>query len=288
MDPSHASAEPTVGRSTRLSRELRDGPGDTLLAAVTEVWTYRELLRVIAARDLLVRYKQSLVGAGWALFVPLANMAVFTVLFTRVVRMETELPYPIFVYAGLLPWTWFASALTVATSSLTQNMGLVTRLYFPKEILPLSAVLVTMVDFLLGGVVLAVLMALYGVAPGPELLLLPLVVGVQLAFTVGLGLVMATGNLFFRDVRYLMTVLVGIWMFLTPVLYPLERVGGRLEAVLAWNPMAPVIESYRWLLLGSAPPEAGPAIFSAAASVLLLAGGWHLFHRLEPRFAEVI
>ncbi|MGD2070853.1 MAG: ABC transporter permease [Gemmatimonadota bacterium] len=288
MDPSHASAEPTAGRSARLPGDPPEGPDDTLLAAVTEVWTYRELLRVIAVRDLLVRYKQSLVGAGWALFVPLANMAVFTVLFTRVVRMETELPYPIFVYAGLLPWTWFASALSVATSSLTQNMGLVTRVYFPREILPLSAVLVTMVDFLLGGVVLGVLMVLYGVVPGPEVLLLPLVVGVQLAFTVGLGLLMATGNLFFRDVRYLMTVLVGIWMFLTPVLYPLEKVGGRLETVLRWNPMAPVIESYRWLLLGSAPPATGPAIFSVASSLVLLAGGWLLFHRLEPRFAEVI
>jgi len=239
-------------------------------------------------RDLLVRYKQSLIGAGWALFVPLANMLVFTVLFTRVVTMETDQPYPLFVYAGLLPWLWLASALNVATSSLTQNMALVTRLYFPREILPASAVVVTLVDFLLGGAVLAVLMVAYGVSVGPELALLPVVVLVQLFFTLGLGLLLAMGNLFFRDVRYLMGVLVGIWMFVTPVLYPLDRIGGRLQAVLAYNPMASIIEAYRWILLDAPPPPAGPAVVSVASAAVLLVGGWMAFRRMEPRFAEVI
>lgn len=249
---------------------------------------YRELLLSVARRDLILRYEHSLLGIGWAVLMPLSHMLIFSVIFTRVAPLDTGLPYPIFVYAGLLPWNMFGSALRFSTTSLTSNSELVTKVYFPREILPASAVLVALVDFAVASTILAGLMIYYGVGVSWTVFFLPVVVVVQVAFTAGVALLVAMANLFFRDVKYLFEVLLTIWMFATPVVYPVERIGGSLGAVLALNPMTPIIDAYRSvLLLGELPKATGFAAVTLL-SFALLCVSWLSFHRAEFRFAEEI
>lgn len=249
---------------------------------------YRELLLSVTRRDLILRYEHSLLGIGWAVLMPLSHMLIFSVIFTRVAPLDTGLPYPIFVYAGLLPWNMFGSALRFSTTSLTSNSELVTKVYFPREILPASAVLVALVDFAVASTILAGLMIYYGVGVSWTVFFLPVVVVVQVAFTAGVALLVAMANLFFRDVKYLFEVLLTIWMFATPVVYPVERIGGSLGAVLALNPMTPIIDAYRSvLLLGELPKATGFAAVTLL-SFALLCVSWLSFHRAEFRFAEEI
>lgn len=235
-----------------------------------------------------MRYKQSVMGLGWAVFVPFTNMVVFTVIFTRVVPLETSVPYPLFAYAGLLAWNWLASSVQFATSSLTGNMALVTKVYFPRAVFPVSAVAVAWVDFVVASSLLVVLMLAYGVAPAPTAVLIPVVMVIQLALVLAVSLVAALGNVFFRDVRYLVTVLVPLWMFATPVVYPLEAADPSLQRILRLNPATPIVEAYRDLLFAGRLPPLGPLLATAAVSCLALAFAWRLHHRLEPRFAEMI
>lgn len=273
---SEPPAEPTRTRSVRA--DLREMCG--------ELVEYRELLTSIIVRDLAVRYKQTLLGFAWAVFVPLVSMLVFTVVFTHVAPVETDWPYPVYAYAGLLPWTFFASSLQATTNSLTGNIGLVTKVYFPREVFPIASVSVGLVDFLVASTVLGGLMIVYGITPSWTLLLVPVVVAVQVAFTLGLGFVLAIGNLFYRDVRYLVSVLVGIWMFATSVVYPVDRVDGALGSWLQLNPMTPIIDAYRSVILRGVVP-AEPAFFLAAGiSVVLFFSGWLLFHRTEQLVPE--
>lgn len=263
-------------------------PGRALWERASELVDSRELLLSVIRRDLTVRYKQSALGIAWALFVPVVSMAVFTVVFTRVAPLDTEVPYPVYVYAGLLPWTFFASALQSATNALTGNVGLVTKVYCPREVFPLAAVAVAFVDFLVASVVMGILMAYYDVGLSWTAGLIPIVIGVQVLFTVGLGLLLSMGNLYFRDVRYLVGVLLTIWMFSTSVVYPVERVGGRLGELLQINPMTPIIDAYRQLLLEGELPLTMPFGLSVLVALTVFLFSWSTFHRLEPRFAEVI
>jgi len=249
---------------------------------------YRELLLTVTRRDLLVRYKQSVMGFGWAILVPTVNMAIFSLIFTRVAPLDTGFPYPIYVYTGLLPWGLFAASLRFATTSLTGNTSLVTKVYFPREIFPFSAVLVSLVDFAVASIVLAVLMVIYGIGVTWSIVLLPIVLLVQLMFTAGIGLLLAMGNLFFRDVRYLFEVTIIIWMFATSVVYPVDRIGGRLGALLALNPMTPIIDSYRAIILRGELPDPGAFGFAAVVSFAVFGSCWLVFHRTEFRFAESI
>jgi lipopolysaccharide transport system permease protein len=253
-----------------------------------ELRTYRELLFSIVRRDFAVRYKQTLLGVGWAVFVPLANMLVFTAVFTRVAPLQLELPYPVYAYSGLVPWTFFAAALHAATTSLTANSGLLGKVYFPREILPVSAAIVAFVDFVLASSVLAGLMAYYGVGIRWTALLLPLVVIVQIAFTLGLGLLLAMGNLYYRDVRYVSTVGLTIWMFATSVVYPLDRVGGWLGVVFALNPMTWIIDAYRGLLFYGELPSPGRLAAATLIGFATLLFGWRRFHLNEPTFPEIV
>lgn len=255
---------------------------------IDEQVEYRELLFSLVRRDLLLRYKQTLLGFGWAILVPALHMLVFTAIFTRVVRLETDVPYPIYAYAGLLPWTFFASALTFGATSLTRDVSLVTKVWFPREIFPFAAVLVSMVDFLVASSLLVVLMVVYGVAPGIEVVALPLIVLIQIAFTAGMALLLALANLLYRDVKYLLGIGLTVWMLLTSVVYPVERIGGRLAEWLMLNPMTPIIDAYRAVLLRGEWPAAGPLAYAAAVSIAVLVGAWTLFHRTEPYFAELV
>ncbi len=263
-----------------------------LLADVREmVWEqvhYRELLYQMTRRDLLLRYKQTVMGFGWAVFMPLLNTAVFSVVFTRVAPIKTPVPYPIFAYCGLLFWNFFASSLRFSVGSLVTNPGLVTKVYFPREIFPLSSVVVCLIDSLVGSVVLALLMLYYRIPVGPALLLLPVVLLVHLAFTAALALLIAMANLFYRDVKYLFEIILTVWMFMTSVLYPTDLVTGRLRLALELNPMTSIIDAYRAVLLYNRPPDAVSFGLTAALSIVLLVVCWLTFHRAEFTFAENI
>jgi len=264
----------------------------TVLAQINEMVgeqvEYRELLYQMTLRDLLLRYKQTAMGFGWAVFMPLVNTAVFSVIFTRVTSIETPVPYPLFAFCGFLFWNFFASSLRFSVLSLTSNSNLVTKVYFPREIFPFSAVLVCLVDLAVGSTVLIGLMLYYGVALTPALLFLPVILAVLSAFTAGLALLLAMSNLYYRDIKYLFEVAITVWMFATSVVYPVESVGGRLGQLLAVNPMTQLIEASRAVLLYGHLPPAGPFAATAVLSMLVFFAGWQVFHRAEFTFAENI
>jgi lipopolysaccharide transport system permease protein len=246
---------------------------------------YRELLATIVRRDLMLRYKQTVMGFGWALFMPLLNTIIFSVIFMRVAPVETPVPYPVYAFCGLAAWNFFASALRFAVSSLTSNPSLVTKVYFPREIFPFAAVLVALVDFAVASTMLVVMMAYYGIGPSWTLAFVPVVVLVQVIFTAGVALLLSMGNLFYRDVKYLFDVVLSVWMFATSVVYPVDRVGGWLAPLLGLNPLTPIIDAYRnVILLGQMP---GPGFYAAGAIACgLLMVAWFCFHRAEFEFAE--
>jgi lipopolysaccharide transport system permease protein len=264
----------------RLAADLRE--------MVYEQCEYRELLVRLTLRDLLLRYKQTVMGAGWAMFMPLVNTAVFSIIFTRVAPIDTGLPYPVFAYCGLFAWNFFAASQRFAVVSLTSNTNLVTKVYCPREVFPFSAILVSLVDFAVASLVLVAMMAWYHIAPGRALLLLPVIVAVHVVFTAGVALLLAMGNLFYRDVKYLFEIVLAVWMFATSVVYPIDQIGGRLGAALMLNPMTPIIDAYRSVLLRNELPAAGPFAYAAAVAVALLGIGWVAFHRAEFQFAENI
>ena len=275
-----ASEAPEPTGFARLAADVRE-----ILREQRESY---ELLLQMARRDLLLRYKQTVMGFGWAVSMPVMNMVIFSMIFTRVVRLDTDLPYPIFAYAGLLPWNFFASSLRFSAESLVKNTPLVTKVYFPREVLPFSAVLVSLVDFGVAATVLAGMMAWYGIGVGWTMLFLPVVLLVQILFTAGIALLLAMGNLFYRDVRYLFEVVLTVWMFATSVVYPVERIGGWLGDLLLLNPMTPIIDAYRAVILRGELPAAGPFAAAAALSVVTLAVAWIAFHRAKFSFAENI
>jgi homopolymeric O-antigen transport system permease protein len=249
---------------------------------------YRELLVQMTRRDLLLRYKQTVMGFGWAIFMPLVNTAVFSVIFTRVAKIDTPVPYPLFAFSGFLIWNFFASSLRFSTLSLTSNSNLVQKVYFPREIFPVSAVLVCLVDLAVGAVVLGAMMVYYRIPISPAMLALPLVVAVSLAFTLAVSLFLAMSNLFYRDVKYLFEVVITVWMFGTSVIYPVATVSGKLGALLALNPMTQIIEAFRAVLLyGRLPDPIGFGV-TAVLSVSVLLASWLLFHKAEFQFAENI
>src|SRR3954462_3210559 len=250
----------------------------TVLAElVSEQWEYRELLVRMTARDLLLRYKQTVMGFGWAVFMPLVNTAIFSVIFTRVTTVDVGVAYPVYAFSGLVLWNFFASSLRFAVNSLTSNPSLVPEGLFPREIFPFPAVLVSLVDLAVSMLVLGAVMAWYHVGVGWSLLALPLVILAAVMFTAAAALVVSMANLFYRDVKYLFEIVIAVWMFATSVVYPVGRVGGRLGAILALNPMTPLVEAFRGVVMGQRLP--GPDFFVMAAfSAVFLAGAWAAFH----------
>jgi ABC-type polysaccharide/polyol phosphate export permease len=288
-----------IARDTTLQHALIDeaesvanGAGarlmDDLREMVTEQIVYRELLLRMTHRDLLLRYKQTIMGLGWAIFMPLINTVVFSVIFMRVAPIETGVPYPLFAYSGLLVWNAFASALRFSVTSLTANSNLVTKIYFPREIFPISAVLVTLVDAAVGGLVLVAMMVYYHVGVTLAILLLPIVILVLVAFTCAVALTLAMANLFYRDVKYLFELVITVWMFATSVVYPIEMVQGRLGMLLKLNPMVPIVDAFRAVVIRGAVPDLASFLGVAVMSFIALCGAWLLFHRAEFQFAENI
>lgn len=251
-----------------------------------ELFEYRELLIQMTRRDLLLRYKQTVMGFGWAIFMPLVNTAVFSILFTRVAPIQTRVPYPVFAYCGLLAWSFLASSLKFSVTSVTSSASLVTKVYFPREIFPFSTVVVCVVDFAVASLALVGLMMYYRVGVSRTIVFFPIVLATQVAFTCGIALLLAMANLYYRDVKYLFEIVLTVWMFATSVLYPVELVGGRLLRLLKLNPMTCIIDAYRSVLLYGELPAMGPFLGTLALSVGLLSLSWVTFHRAEFQFAE--
>ncbi len=265
---------------TRLVADVREMLGEQL--------EYRELLVQMVKRDLLLRYKQTIMGFGWALLMPLVNTVVFSVIFMRVAPLDVGMPYPIFAFTGLLTWNFFATSVRFSVGALTSNSSLVTKVYFPREIFPLSTVVVCFVDLAVASVVVFGMMVWYRVGVGPALLFLPVVVAVQFVFTLAVALVLAMANLYYRDVKYIFEVIITFWMFVTSVVYPVEMVGGRLGQLMRLNPMTPIIQAYRSVLLRNQLPNPAEFLAVTALSLVLLFAAWLLFHRAEFTFAENI
>jgi homopolymeric O-antigen transport system permease protein len=255
-----------------------------------ELWVYRELAATFAWRDLKVRYKQSLIGVAWAIIQPVMTMIVFTFIFGTFAKVPSQnLPYPVFSYSGILPWTYFASALGAASASLAMNSNLVTKIYFPRVLLPLAAITVPAVDFVLASSVLFGLMTYYSVPLGPHVLLAPVFMLLAAGTALGVGLFFAVANVRYRDVPYAIPFIIQIWLFLSPVIYPIRALHQPWERlILSLNPMSGVITGFRWSLVGTPPPSPQLVILSVVSATAFLVFGLAMFRRSEPRFADTI
>lgn len=257
-----------------------------------ELWRYRELLYFLTWRDINVRYKQTVLGAAWAILQPLMTMIVFSIFFGRLAGLEAQtgdLPYPIFVYAGLLPWTFFTNALANAGNSVVGSQNLVTKVYFPRLIIPLASVGAGLVDFLIAFVILVGMMFWYGVFPGLGILLLPIVFAFIVLAATGMGAILSALTVAYRDFRYVVPFLVQIWLYVTPVIYPAEIVPEQWRWVLALNPMAGLIESFRFSLLAHESAWSPMnLLISCGVTLLAFIVGVFYFRRLEHQFADII
>ncbi len=262
---------------------------------LTELWAYRELLYFLVWRDIKVRYKQTVLGAAWAILQPLATATVFTLFFGRLARIGSDgLPYPLFSYAGLLVWTFFAQGLAQSSASVVGSANLITKVYFPRVVIPLAAVLSGLLDLAVATPLLVVMMAYYKVWPGAAVVAVPLVLLLALLAVAGVGLWLAALNVEYRDVRFVVPFLVQLWLFVTPVIYPASVVAPRLERlgvpgwVLGLNPMAGVVEAFRWAMLGRGAAPAALIAASAIVAILLCVTGALYFRSVERSFADVV
>jgi lipopolysaccharide transport system permease protein len=254
-----------------------------------ELWGARELLYFFVWRDIKVRYKQTVIGAAWAVIQPFMTMVVFSLFFGKLAKMDSHgLPYPIFYYSALLPWMYFAGALQQATSVVVDQQHVITKVYFPRLVLPLSAVVSGLLDFAISFLVFVGMMVWYQIKPGPALLLFPFFLLLALLTALGVGLWLSTLNALYRDVRYIVPFLVQFWLFASPVAYPSSLVPERWRGLYGLNPMAGVIEGFRWSLTGHGQPPALLLAASFGAVLLLVVGGMFFFQRMEGTIADVV
>lgn len=259
------------------------------LKDITELWEYKELLYFFTWKDLKVRYKQTMVGAAWAIFQPFITMIVFTVFFSKLAGIPSDnVPYPIFVYSGLLFWQFFSSALGATSSCLVTNQSIITKVYFPRLILPLSSVLTQLVDFFIAAIILVLMMFYYGMVPHLiSIVVIPVVLLISFMASVGLGLVLAAINVKYRDVRYALPFFIQLLLFVTPVIYP-ASLAGKYSWLLAINPMTGAIQNARAALLGTAAINWTLIGISFAACLVLMVVGVYVFKKVERYFADIV
>jgi lipopolysaccharide transport system permease protein len=254
-----------------------------------DLWDYRELLYFLVWRDVKVRYKQTALGATWAILQPFMTMLVFSIFFGRLAKIPSEgVPYPVFAFTALLPWQLFAYALSESSNSLVGSQNLITKVYFPRLVIPIAGVLAGLVDFAITFVVLLGLMWFFGIVPTAAVALLPLFVLLAIVTALAVGLWLSALNVKYRDVRYTLPFLTQLWMFATPVAYPSSLVPERWRPLVGLNPMAGVVEGFRWALLGKADSPGPLLIVSIAAVVALLIGGLMYFRKTEATFADIV
>ena len=254
-----------------------------------ELWEYRELAYFLTWRDIKVRYKQTALGVVWAIIQPFFTMAVFSLFFGRLAGVPSDgIPYPVFSYAALVPWTFFANGLSQSSTSLVASANLITKVYFPRLVIPISAILSGGIDFALAFVVLLGMMLFYGIVPTPAVIWLPLLLLLALVTSLGAGLWLTAVNVQFRDVRYAVPFLINAWMFATPIAYPSSLLQEPWRTLYGINPMAGVVEGFRWALLGTDTAPGPIVLVSALAAVGLLVSGTFYFRRMEKTFSDVI
>ena len=254
-----------------------------------DLWEYRELLYFLTWRDIKVRYKQTVLGAAWAIIQPFFTMVVFSLFFGKLAKMPSDdIPYPIFSYAALVPWTFFANGLSQSSSSLVASANLIKKVYFPRLVVPISSVISGAVDFVLAFAVLLGMMLFYGIVPTAAIVWLPLLLLVALVTSLGVGLWLTAMNVQFRDVRYAVPFLVQAWMFATPIAYPSSLLDEPWRTLYGINPMAGVVEGFRWALLGTETAPGPIVLVSALVAVGLLVSGAFYFRRMEKTFADVV
>lgn len=288
-----------AGNRDRKSEISRDGSAHDFYVIIRptrdwvplnlgDLWEYRELLYFLVWRDIKIRYKQTVLGAAWAIIQPLATMVVFTVIFGRLAKIPSEgIPYPIFSYCALLPWNYFAIALDRSSNSLVNNAQLLSKVYFPRLVIPLAGVSAGVVDFGIAFLVLIGIMLFYGIAPTVTALALPAFLLLAMATALGVSLWLSALNVQYRDIRYVIPFLIQFWMYATPVVYSSSLIPERWRVLYGLNPMAGVVEGFRWALVGANAP--GPMLAMSMAMVLLiLISGAFYFRHMEKTFADVV
>ena len=259
------------------------------LLDLRELWSYHELIYFLTWRDIKVRYKQTALGVAWAVLQPLALMAIFTLLFGRLAKIPSEgIPYPLFAYAGLLPWQIFSRTLNETTASLVKDHRLVAKVYFPRVIIPLSTTLAAMFDFMIASGVLVILMVIYGVVPGPTLMILPFFILLMFVTALGIGLWFSALNVQYRDVGFTVPFLTQFLLFLTPVVYPSSMVPEKFRMIYALNPMVGVIEGFRWSLFGVGGGLSPMLLVSVLITLGLFFGGIVWFRSKERGFVDIL
>jgi lipopolysaccharide transport system permease protein len=254
-----------------------------------ELWEYRELLYFLIWRDIKVRYKQTALGAAWAIIQPLFTMVVFSLFFGRLAKMPSDgIPYPIFSFAALVPWTFFANGLSQSSNSLVGSANLITKVYFPRLTIPLASVLSGVVDFALAFIVLIGMMLYYGMLPTINVLWLPLFLLLALITSLGVGLWLSALNVEYRDVRYVVPFITQFWLFVTPIAYPSSLLHEPWRTLYGLNPMVGVVEGFRWALLRTNTAPGPIIVVSASAALVILVTGAFYFRRMEKTFADIV
>ncbi len=292
---SDADAAVVTARAEEIGLLTIEPAGRLSGLRLRDLWEYRELLYFLVWRDVKVRYKQTVFGAAWAILQPLAAAAVFTIFFGRLAGMPSDgLPYPLFSYAGLLMWTFFAQGLSQSSASVVGAAQLITKVYFPRLVIPLSSVLAGLLDMAVATPILVLMMAYYRVWPGASVAAAPLALFLAFFAALGVGFWLSALNVEYRDVRFVVPFLVQLWLFVTPVIYPASVVAPRLERlgvpgwVLGLNPMAGVVEGFRWAVLGRGAAPVALMAASAAVAVVLCVTGALYFRSVEREFADVV
>lgn len=254
-----------------------------------EIWIYRELVYFLTWRDLKVRYKQTALGAGWAILQPVLSMVVFSIFFGGLLNVPSEgVPYPIFSYAALLPWGVFAKALNDTGRSLVSNRAMLTKIYFPRMVIPLASVFSSMADFLIAFIVMLGLMFYYQIAPTANTWTLPFFLLLAVITALGIGLWLSAMNVLYRDIGYMIPYITQLWFYLTPIVYPASKVPERWQFFYALNPMVGVVEGFRWALLGTADAPNPMIAVSAAIAIVIFISGMFYFRRMERTFADMV
>jgi lipopolysaccharide transport system permease protein len=278
-----------IARPLRSSTVRIEPPRGLFELRFVEVWAYRELLYFFVWRDVKIRYKQTAIGVLWVVLQPVLTMLVFTIFFGRLAKLPSQgLPYPVFYFAALVPWTYFAYALQMTTNVVVDNQRLITKVYFPRLILPISSALSGLVDFAIGFVVLAIFTVAYGIRPTFAALWLPALLALAVFTALGVGLWLSALNALYRDVRYVIPFVIQFWMFASPVAYPASLVPSRWRWLYGLNPMTGVIEGFRWALTGQGRPPDLVLLASAGMVFVILFGGLLYFNKMESTIADVV
>lgn len=288
-DSQDKDCDPLRETGVAMSTVLIKPPQDWVPLELKELWEHREIFSFLIWRDIKVRYKQTILGAGWAVLQPFFTMIVFSIIFGWLARMPSDgVPYPIFAYTALLPWQLFVRSLTASSNSIVANESLITKVYFPRLVIPLSATAAGVLDFAIASVVLFGMMAYYHIVPTSAVWMLPLFVLLAIATAFGVGLWLSALNVQYRDVGHALPFLTQMWLFATPIVYPSSLIPEQWLALYGLNPMSSVVEGFRWALLGTGSKPGPMLIASASAAFAVLISGLYYFRKMEQTFADAV